>query len=310
MIGRADDGVKIAGGTTVQTGIAFSCDADTLSVTGASFNANLKRFGALDATFAMTHGTGGNILAGSVTTRTRHIEFHTTAGLLDGALAFALWADARLLDEAVAGTVLAGVAPGDIETHHTAADGRPERDVDLVFEIGAGFGSNFFDSGATAATVEHAAEDVAEVRVATGTALTFPALEEIGEIEAPKVEVDTLRSGAAGGLTTGKAARESLGTRITARFGVGFGGSGVDIVGVEPELVVNLALLGIAENVVGFRERLEFFFGSLVAGIDVGMILARKFAKRLADVVRRGAFLHTQNLVIIFLGGGHFFAAS
>ena len=85
-----------------------------------------------------------------------------------------------------------------------------------------------------------------------------------------------------------------------ARIGLGCGG--IDVVGVEAELIVDLALLGIAEDVVGFGDRLEFLFGRLVAGIHVGMIFARKFAEGLADVLRRGRLLHAEGGVIVLLG--------
>ena len=71
-------------------------------------------------------------------------------------------------------------------------------------------------------------------------------------------------------------------------------------------LIVNLAFLGIAQNVVGFGEGLELFFRGLVAGIDVGVILAGQLAKGSADFVRRGRLLYTQNFVVVlFSGVGH-----
>src|SRR5439155_14128473 len=93
-------------------------------------------------------------------------------------------------------------------------------------------------------------------------------------------------------------------SRATAS--IGLGGCGIDVVRIKAKLVVNFALLGIAQNVVGFRERLEFFFGCFVSGIDVRVILARKLAKRLADVVHRGGLLYAEDFVIVFFGcGGH-----
>src|SRR6185295_19465237 len=78
------------------------------------------------------------------------------------------------------------------------------------------------------------------------------------------------------------------------------------VVGVKADLVVNLALLGIAQDFVGFGQRLELFLRGLVPRIDVGMILAGKLAEGLADIVRRGGLLHAQDFVIVFFwGGGH-----
>jgi len=75
----------------------------------------------------------------------------------------------------------------------------------------------------------------------------------------------------------------------------------VDVVGIETNLIVNLALLRVAENVVGLRENLELLLGRLVSGIYVGMVLAREFAERLADLLRRGALLYPESRVVILL---------
>jgi len=56
-------------------------------------------------------------------------------------------------------------------------------------------------------------------------------------------------------------------------------------------LVVNLALLGVAEDFVGFRERLEFFLADFVTGVDVGVVLAGELFESLADVLREAFFL-------------------
>src|SRR5262249_23823695 len=80
---------------------------------------------------------------------------------------------------------------------------------------------------------------------------------------------------------------------------------GIDVVGVETNLIVDLALLGIAENVIGLGDLLESLFCFLVAGIDVGMILARKFAESFANLVRRGVLLDAQRCVIIFALSSH-----
>ena len=54
----------------------------------------------------------------------------------------------------------------------------------------------------------------------------------------------------------------------------------------HPELVVELALFGIGENVVRFRDRLELLLGLGVPRIDVGMILAGELPVGLLDLVR------------------------
>jgi hypothetical protein len=99
------------------------------------------------------------------------------------------------------------------------------------------------------------------------------------------------------------------GPRLSAAARVGLRRRWIDVVGVEAELVVNLPLLGIAEDVVGLGKSLELLFGTFIAGIDVRMVLARKFAERFADVVGGRGLLYAENAVIILVGGrGHFSA--
>ena len=54
---------------------------------------------------------------------------------------------------------------------------------------------------------------------------------------------------------------------------------------VRSQLVVFLPLVGIAEHFVGLVDLLEFRFGRLVAGIDVGMVLPRQLPERLLDLL-------------------------
>src|SRR5579871_2968179 len=57
---------------------------------------------------------------------------------------------------------------------------------------------------------------------------------------------------------------------------------------VLAELVVTAAFLRVGEDLVGFVNLLEFFFRGFVSGIDVGMMLPRELAVRVADLVFRG----------------------
>ena len=75
---------------------------------------------------------------------------------------------------------------------------------------------------------------------------------------------------------------------------------GINVVRVEADLVVDLALLGIAQHVIGFRKLFELLFRLLVR-IDVRMVFARKFAERLANFLRGGALLYAERGVIVFL---------
>ena len=60
------------------------------------------------------------------------------------------------------------------------------------------------------------------------------------------------------------------------------------VVRIEAYLIVHLALLGIAQDVVGFLHVLEALLGRLVARIQIGMIFARELPVRLADLIRGG----------------------
>ena len=66
---------------------------------------------------------------------------------------------------------------------------------------------------------------------------------------------------------------------------------------IVADLIVHLLLLRIAQDVVGFLDLLETILGGFVAGIEIGMMLARKLTVRLADVVRSGVALHPECLI-------------
>ena len=68
---------------------------------------------------------------------------------------------------------------------------------------------------------------------------------------------------------------ESAEIELHARAGI-FRRHGPAPLGVETELVVRLPLLRIRQNVVRFLDLLEFFFRGFIAGIQVGVILARQ----------------------------------
>ena len=88
----------------------------------------------------------------------------------------------------------------------------------------------------------------------------------------------------------------------TAGPRISFGRSWIYVVGVETDLIVDLPLLGIAEHVVRFRDRLELLLRRFISGVDVRVILPRQLAKSFADVLGGGGFLYAQQLVIIFFG--------
>src|SRR5438067_2461104 len=77
-----------------------------------------------------------------------------------------------------------------------------------------------------------------------------------------------------------------------------------NVIRIEAILVVHLALLGVAEDVISLLDLFELLFGRFVAGIQVGVILSSQLAIGLADLVVFGSFGYTQKLVVIPLACG------
>src|SRR6202171_143423 len=138
MIAGADDDIEIARGASTHTRISFAGDANTLAVASSRLDAHFQRLGALDGALAVTDIAGGDVVARAITARTGDVELHASAGLLDRSFAFAFRTDAGRFDIALARTVGANIAPGDVEAHHTATDSSPKRYVNLIFKIVAG----------------------------------------------------------------------------------------------------------------------------------------------------------------------------
>src|SRR5581483_178671 len=307
---RPNDHVKVAGRSGMRARIALARNADSLSIASSSLDTDFDLLVALDRAFAVTDGTRGDVFACPMTTWTGDIEFHAPGGLLDGALTLALRAFAGRFDETIAVAIRAGVLAGDVQANHAPANRCPERNSDLVFEIGSGLRALRTSRGLTA--TEHTREDVPESArtTAAGTPTAAPcsaSLEQVGEVEAVEIELRAWTS-ACSGLTSGKAAGEparktsgtASSTGLTSAARIGLGGSGIDVVAVKAELVVDLALFGIAQDIVGFGKRFELFLRGLVAGIDVGVVLARKLAESFADLVHRSRLLYPKGAVIIF----------
>src|SRR5260370_26321914 len=135
----ADDHVEIADRAAPQPGIAFSRNPNALPVPGSGLDADLQRSRAPDAPFAVADRSGRNILTRTMAPRAGHIELHPSAGLSSRPLAMTLRTLSRSFDRPVAVAIPADITPGDIQLHHSAADRRPERHVDLVLEIAARF---------------------------------------------------------------------------------------------------------------------------------------------------------------------------
>ncbi len=78
--------------------------------------------------------------------------------------------------------------------------------------------------------------------------------------------------------------------------------NGLPPIGPErADLVVLLALGLVAEHVVRRADRLEALLGRGVAGVRVGMAVARQLAVRLGDLLGRGLLGHAEDLVVVLL---------
>src|SRR6266849_5459943 len=67
------------------------------------------------------------------------------------------------------------------------------------------------------------------------------------------------------------------------------------------ELVVRLALLLVGEHLVRGRDLLELFAGSLIAGIDVGVVTARQSAVGAPDLVSGRGALDAEDAIEVSL---------
>ena len=100
-------------------------------------------------------------------------------------------------------------------------------------------------------------------------------------------------------IEAAKIHRRLIAPRLLPRIRLGL--RRVDLVGVEAKLVIHLALLLVAQNVVGLGDFLELLLRLLVPRIHVRVIPPRQLAKGLANLLRRGCLLHPEHRVIIFV---------
>src|SRR5512132_2735766 len=71
--------------------------------------------------------------------------------------------------------------------------------------------------------------------------------------------------------------------------------------GHVPDLVVLLALVLVADDVVGRRDLLEPLLGGLVSGVGVGVVLLRELAVCLLDLRLRRVLRHAEDLVVVLV---------
>src|SRR5262249_27432074 len=69
------------------------------------------------------------------------------------------------------------------------------------------------------------------------------------------------------------------------------------------ELVVELALGGVAQHVVGDRDVFETLLGGLVTRVHVRMVLARELAVGLSNLLVARPFRDAEDGVVVFSGG-------
>src|SRR5258707_1548194 len=162
----------------------------------------------------------------------------------------------------------ASVQPRDRELFHRATHGVPKTNLNLVFQVAAGFMLRLH-CGATAPAAEELAEEIAEAGSAAGRAGAT------AKIKSAEIKVDVLLSAVA--------------ARSTRR----------EVVAVEAVLVVHLPFLGVGEDVVGFLQLLEFFFRGFIARIQIRMIFPRQLAKRRTNILGARLPRHSQQFVII-----------
>ena len=180
----------------------------------------------------------------------------------------------------------------NLDARLSAANRRPEVDRRLILEIAARL------RAARLLLLLRAREDAAKNIFEAAPARRARSLLRAGSaaLESRKIEPTEIHR------------RPSAG-RLLPRIRLGL--RRIDLVGVKTHLVVNLALLVVAQHVVGFGDFLELLLRLLVAGIHVRMIFARSFAKGLANLIRRRRLLHAEHCVVVFVGGGgHFFLCS
>src|ERR1039457_6374953 len=265
--------VQIAWRRAHGAGVALARHAQAAAAAGTRRNSYFDRFRAGDAAFASAGGAGVAQLARPAAAWAGEAELHGAGHLGDVAGTMALRAG-DFTPAARARTVARGAdfVAVDVELGLGAADGLPEIDIHYIFEIAALLGLGLRLLRATLAA-EELREDIAET-----AGIGAPAARElIGKIESVEVH-----------------------SRVRIR-GAGRG-RGESALGIETMLAVHLALLGVAENVVGFLHVLEAIFGGLVPRIQIRVVFTREFAISLADIIRVGFARYAQCFVVVVLG--------
>src|SRR5579883_2623342 len=271
-----DAEIQVARGRAQGAGVPLAGNANARAIIHAGRNADVDGFIASNTSFAAASFASGADFAGAAATSTGDIETHFAGGLLNRAGAVAHRAGVGSADGASAAAGFASVHARNLHFLDGAAHGVPKIDFDLIFEVAPGFHFRLGRSAA-AADIEELAEEIAEAGAPARAS-------SAAKIEAFEIEIDS------------RFAR--------TRSGAGARSAGREIIGVKAVLVIHLALLGVGKNVVGFLKLLEFLLGGFVAGIQVGMVLAREFAESGANVLGSGLARDAKEVVVVLFSRG------
>src|ERR1700733_4240229 len=137
MLINPDNHIKVAARPAAYPRIALASNPYALSIARPRLNSNLQRVGPLDRAFTMAHRTSRNIFPCPMAARARDIKLHPPARLLDRPFAMALRTFPWRLHISIPVAVPAHFAARDIQLHHTPANRRPERHINLILEIAA-----------------------------------------------------------------------------------------------------------------------------------------------------------------------------
>src|SRR5580658_2871621 len=282
MLLDARGDIEIAGRRAHGSRVALARHPQPRAVARARRNAHVYGFGMGDASLALAGGAGIFQLTAAAALRTGQVEAHGAGHLGDGTGPIAFRARYGLAaGRTVSMAGGASVVAGNIEPRLRALDGLPEIDIQGILEI-VTLLRRFLRPFAA---VEKLREDVPEAaRAGPASGCRAPptalraAVHKVRKVETVEIHV---------GLWTG------AGARSTRRY----------VVRIETILIVDLAFLPVAQNVVSLLHLLETFLRGLVARIHIGMKLARQPSIRFLDLILAGAFGHMQRFVIIVLGG-------
>src|SRR5580700_7610801 len=254
--------IQVAGGTTAVTGLALARQADAAAVTNTGGDVDAH---ALDG----AHGARPVARrAGVLDDRPRAAAARAGLGDREHPLArdldpapFTDGADLRRRTGLGARAVAgrAGVVHRHGQRDLRAGDRLVEGDRDLRLEIAAALGTR-----APATTTPPS--------TATPAAATKQVGEDVAHVRGVEVEVAEAAEAAAG----------------TAAGGEGAGAT-----------VILLALVRVAEDVVGLGDLLETGLGGRVIGVAVGVVPAREFAVRLLDLLGSRFTIDPERLVVV-----------